>query len=124
MDDVLIVGAGGVGLTTLVWTLHKGGAGVTVAGPEPDRRASALAAGATDAVASVSEAEVNGYDAAIECVGRPELVQACQQTLKAEGRLVISGACVEPTAIEPITALLKELTIRYWVAYRLNEFKR
>ena len=37
-DDVLIVGAGGVGLTTLVWALQKGGARVTVADPDPRRR--------------------------------------------------------------------------------------
>jgi len=122
-DDVLIVGAGGVGLTTLVWTLRKGGARVTVADPDPTRRETALAAGATDVVASASEAEPGGYDAAIECVGRPELVQACQQVLRPQGRLVISGACAEPTAIEPVTALLKELTIRYSVAYRPNEFQ-
>jgi (R,R)-butanediol dehydrogenase / meso-butanediol dehydrogenase / diacetyl reductase len=36
---------------------------------------------------------------------------------------VISGACAEPTPIEPVTALLKELTIRYSVAYRPNEFR-
>ena len=122
-DDVLIVGAGGVGLTTLVWTLRKGGARVTVADPDPQRRKTALAAGATDVVASVSDAEPGGYDVAIECVGRPELIQACQLPLRAQGRLVISGACAEPTAIEPVTALLKELTIRYSVAYRPNEFQ-
>lgn len=122
-DDVLIVGAGGVGLTTLVWALRKGGARVTVADPDPKRRESALAAGATDVVAAVSDAQPGGYDVAIECVGRPELVQACQQPLRAEGRLVISGACSEPTTIEPITALLKELTIRYSVAYRPDEFR-
>lgn len=121
-DDVLIVGAGGVGLTTLVWTLRKGAARVTVADPDPKRREGALAVGATDVVASVSEAEAGGYDVAIECVGRPELVQACQQALRAQGRLVVSGACAEPTPIEPITALLKELTIRYSVAYRTDEF--
>jgi (R,R)-butanediol dehydrogenase / meso-butanediol dehydrogenase / diacetyl reductase len=122
-DDVLIVGAGGVGLTTLVWTLRKGGARVTVVDPDPGRRETALAAGATDVVAAVSDAEPGGYDVAIECVGRPELVQACQPPLRAQGRLVISGACAEPTVIEPVTALLKELTIRYSVAYRPIEFQ-
>jgi len=122
-DDVLIVGAGGVGLTTLAWTLRKGGARVTVADPDPDRRETALAVGATDVLAAVSEADSAGYDAAIECVGRPELVQTCQQALRPLGRLVISGACAEPTPIEPITALLKELTIRYSVAYRPDEFQ-
>ena len=122
-DDVLIVGAGGVGLTTLAWTLRKTGARVTVADPDPKRRETALAVGATDVLAAVSEAEAGGYDAAIECVGRPELVQACQPALRPQGRLVISGACAEPTPIEPVTALLKELTIRYSVAYRPDEFR-
>jgi (R,R)-butanediol dehydrogenase/meso-butanediol dehydrogenase/diacetyl reductase len=121
-DDVLIVGAGGVGLTTLTWALAKGGGRLTVADPDPDRRETALAMGATDVLTAVSEAETSSYDAAIECVGRPELVQACQPALRPQGRLVISGACAEPTSIEPITALLKELTIRYSVAYRPDEF--
>jgi len=38
-------------------------------------------------------------------------------------RIVISGACAEPTPIEPITALLKELTIHYSVCYTPNEFR-
>ena len=122
-DDVLIVGAGGVGLTTLIWALHKGGGRVTVADPDPRRRDSASAMGATDVLASVSEAEPGAYDAVIECVGRPELVQACQPALRPRGRLVVSGACAEPTAIEPITALLKELTVRYSVAYTIDEFR-
>lgn len=122
-DDVLIVGAGGVGLTTLVWTLKKGGARVTVADPDPGRRESARGTGATDVLDSASDAEAGAYDVVIECVGRPELVQACQPALRPRGRLVILGACSEPTPIEPITALLKELTIRYSVAYRPDEFR-
>jgi len=122
-DDVLIVGAGGVGLTTLVWARHRGAARVTVADPDPQRRDSATAMGATDVLASVAEAEPASYDAVIECVGRPELVAACQPVLRPLGRLVISGACAEPTTIEPITALLKELTVRYSVAYSIDEFR-
>ena len=121
-DDVLIVGAGGVGLTTLVWALRKGAARVTVADPDPQRRNSASSMGATDVVASVSEADHGAYDVVVECVGRPELVQACQPALRPRGRLVVSGACAEPTTIEPITALLKELTVRYSVAYSIDEF--
>jgi (R,R)-butanediol dehydrogenase / meso-butanediol dehydrogenase / diacetyl reductase len=95
-DQVLIVGAGGVGLTTLLWAVEKGAVRVTVADPDPRRRESASAMGATDVLASVA--------------------------LRPLGRLVISGACAEPTTIEPVTALLKELTIRYSVAYSLDEF--
>jgi (R,R)-butanediol dehydrogenase/meso-butanediol dehydrogenase/diacetyl reductase len=122
-DDVLIVGAGGVGLTTLVWALQKGAARVTVADPSAQRRATAAAMGAADVVASASDAEAGGYDAVIECVGRPELLQASQPALRPRGRIVISGACAEPTPIEPITALLRELTVRYAVAYTIDEFR-
>ena len=122
-DDVLIVGAGGVGLTTLVWALQKGSVSVTVADPDPQRRNTARAIGATDVLASVSEAEPQAYDAVVECVGRPELVKACQPALRPRGRVIVSGACAEPTSIEPITALLKEITIRYSVAYSTDEFQ-
>jgi (R,R)-butanediol dehydrogenase/meso-butanediol dehydrogenase/diacetyl reductase len=122
-DDVLIVGAGGVGLTTLVWALQKGMGRVTVADPDQHRREFALAMGASDVLASVSDADAAGYDVAMECVGRPELVQACQAALRPLGRLVVSGACAEPTPVEPVTALLKELTIRYSVCYRPDEFR-
>jgi len=43
--------------------------------------------------------------------------------VRPRGRIVISGACAEPTPIEPITALLKELTIHYSVCYTPNEFR-
>jgi (R,R)-butanediol dehydrogenase / meso-butanediol dehydrogenase / diacetyl reductase len=122
-DDVLIVGAGGVGLTTMAWALLQGGGRVTVADPDPRRRDSATSMGATDSLASVVEAEPGAYDVVVECVGRPELVQACQPALRPRGRLVISGACAEPTTIEPVTALLKELTVRYSVAYVPDEFR-
>ena len=122
-DDILIIGAGAVGLTTLLWGLQKGGVRITVADPDPKRRNSARGMGATDVIASVAEAEPGAYDVVVECVGRPELVQACQPALRPLGRLVVAGACAEPTPIEPVTALLKELTIRYSVAYSTGEFQ-
>lgn len=123
-DDVLIVGAGGVGLTTLAWALLRGGARVTVADPDSLRCRTAKAMGATDVLEAAADADAGSYDVVIECVGRPELPQACQSALRPRGRLVVSGACAEPTAIEPISALLKELTIRYSVAYTIDEFRR
>ena len=121
-DEVLIVGAGGVGLTTLMWAAQKGAIRITVADPDPQRRHAASAMGATDVLASVADADPGAYHAVIECVGRPELIQACQPALRPRGRLVVAGACAEPTTIEPLTALLKELTVRYSVAYSLREF--
>jgi len=121
-EDVLVIGAGGVGLTTTAWARAKGARRITVVDPDPQRRESATAMGATDAVASAEEAAPGAYDAAIECVGRPELLRASQAALRARGRVVISGACDQPMPIEPITALLKEITIRFSVCYRPDEF--
>ena len=69
-EEVVIVGAGGVGLTTLAWALPLGAHRVTVVDPDPRRGGSALAMGATDALASVAEADAGAYDAALECAGR------------------------------------------------------
>ncbi|RDH74551.1 alcohol dehydrogenase [Mycolicibacterium moriokaense] len=121
-DDVLIVGAGGVGLSTLAWVRHRAAARITVADPDPHRRATAAELGATDVLVSVSDVDPDSYDAAIECVGRPELLAQCQPALRPRGLIVVSGACAEPTPIEPITALLRELTVRYSVAYSIQEF--
>ena len=123
-EDVLVVGAGGVGLTTVGWAHGVGAMRVTAADPDPKRRESARSMGATDVVATVAEADIGGYDVALECVGRPELLQACQSAVRPRGRIVISGACAEPTPIEPVTALLKELTIRYSVCYTPDEFQQ
>jgi (R,R)-butanediol dehydrogenase / meso-butanediol dehydrogenase / diacetyl reductase len=122
-DEVLVVGAGGVGLTTIAWLSAKGAARITAADPDPQRQKVAGAMGATDVVGSAAECTSGAYDAAIECVGRPELLQACQATVRPLGRIVISGACAEAVPIEPVTALLKELTIAFSVCYRPDEFR-
>jgi 2-desacetyl-2-hydroxyethyl bacteriochlorophyllide A dehydrogenase len=122
-EHVLVVGAGGVGLTTIAWARAKGAERVTAADPDTQRRKLATVMGATDVLASASDAEADGYDVAIECVGRPELLQPCQSAVRRRGRIVISGACAEPIGIEPVTALLKEITIRFAVCYRPVEFR-
>ena len=122
-EDVLVVGAGGVGLTTIAWARAMGAERVTSVDPDPQRRELARTMGATDVLALVTDADPDGYDVALECVGRPELLQSCQSAVRPKGRIVISGACAEPTPIEPVTALLKELTIRFSVCYRPDEFR-
>ena len=122
-ENVLVVGAGGVGLTTIAWARAKGAERVTAADPDPQRRKVATVMGATDVLASASEADADEYDVAIECVGRAELLKPCQSAVRRRGRIVISGACAEPIGIEPVTALLKELTIRFSVCYQPDEFR-
>jgi len=122
-DEVLVIGAGGVGLTTVAWARARGAARVTACDPDAARRALAIAMGATDELASAADADGARYDAVVECVGRPELVEAGAAAARARGRIVVAGACVEPVRLEPIAALLKELTFRFSVCYRPSEFR-
>lgn len=121
-DHVLVVGAGGVGLTTTAWARQRGAERVTAVDPTGSRRSQALAMGATDVLASAADADPGGYHAVIECVGRPELVGAAAPAARPRGRIVIAGACEQPISIEPIGGLLRELTFRFSVAYRPAEF--
>jgi (R,R)-butanediol dehydrogenase/meso-butanediol dehydrogenase/diacetyl reductase len=121
-DHVLVVGAGGVGLTTAAWASALGAERVTVADPDASRRELARAVGATDVVSSLADADARAYDALVECVGKPALVEACAAAARPRGRIVISGACEQPFTVEPIAGLLGELTYRFSVAYRPSEF--
>lgn len=122
-DEVLVIGAGGVGLTTVAWARARGAGRVTAVDPDAPRRQMAESIGAHDVLRSVEDATREGYDCAIECVGRPELVVAAQGSVRARGRLVVAGACDQPIPVEPVSALLKELTIRFSVCYRPDEFR-
>jgi (R,R)-butanediol dehydrogenase / meso-butanediol dehydrogenase / diacetyl reductase len=122
-DHVLVVGAGGVGLTTVAWARALSAERVTVVDPDPARRAAALTVGATDELAAMTEVPERSFDALIECVGRPELVEACATAARPRGRIVISGACDTPFQVEPISGLLGELTYRFSVAYRPDDFR-
>jgi threonine dehydrogenase-like Zn-dependent dehydrogenase len=122
-DHVLVVGAGGVGLTTVAWAAARGAERITAIDPEPIRRGLAEKLGATDALTNAADAERDRYDVAVECVGKPDLLQACESAVRPLGRIVIAGACDAIMPLEPITGLLKELTVRFSVAYRPEEFQ-
>ena len=122
-DEVLVIGAGGVGLTTLAWARAKGAVRLTAADPDPARRDVAVTMGATDVLASAADAERDSYDVVIECVGSPELIELATTLARPCGRVVVSGACDQPVSVEPVSALLKELTLRFSLAYRPSEFQ-
>jgi (R,R)-butanediol dehydrogenase/meso-butanediol dehydrogenase/diacetyl reductase len=121
---VLVVGAGGVGLTVAAWARALGAQRITVADPVSMRRTLAETLGATDVLESAAEADVSGYDAVLECVGRPELFEVCLGAARARGHVVMAGACEQPVHWTPISALLKELTVRFSIAYLPQEFRR
>jgi (R,R)-butanediol dehydrogenase / meso-butanediol dehydrogenase / diacetyl reductase len=122
-DDVLVIGAGPVGLTTAWWARDLGARSVTVSDPVAPRRHAAPAFGATGTI-DPSAAGLGGpYDVVIECVGKPGLLGASADAARTKGRIVVAGVCAEPDPFVPLVALLKELTVRFAVYYRPDEFR-
>jgi (R,R)-butanediol dehydrogenase / meso-butanediol dehydrogenase / diacetyl reductase len=122
-DAVLVVGAGTVGLTSTTWARLRGAGRITVVDPNAARRAGAGSFGATDTLSSAAEAEPGGYDVAIECVGKPGLLDACIVAARPKGRIVVAGVCTEQDPFWSMAALMKELTIHFAVYYTPDEFR-
>ena len=121
-EDVLVVGAGTVGLTTTAWTRQRGAGRITVVDPVAARREKAEVFGATDSLREVGQATPNEYDVVVECVGLPGLLDACVAAIRPKGRIVVAGTCAEPDPFWSIAALLKEASIKFAVYYSPSEF--
>ncbi len=110
--DVLVAGAGTVGLLTLIALGRFAKAGrIVVAAKHPRQRSAATMAGATEvvrpehALKAVRRAEsavkltpergmdflLGGVDVAVECTGSKSGLDLCLRTTKAGGRVVVSG---------------------------------
>jgi (R,R)-butanediol dehydrogenase/meso-butanediol dehydrogenase/diacetyl reductase len=122
-DSVLVVGAGTVGLTSITWARQRGAATIAVADPNPERLDMAREFGATDTLTTALDAEQSRYDVAMECVGKPGLLDACIAAVRAKGRIVVAGVCAEQDPFWSMAALMKELTIRFAVYYTPEEFR-
>ncbi len=127
---VLITGAGPIGLAVALWARFLGARDVVVSEPASERRALALSLGAT-AVVQPGEnlgeqfADVAGGppDIVFECVGAPGLIQQCIDIAPRRGMLVPVGVCEQPDTILPFPALIKELSIRFAIAYTRADYE-
>jgi (R,R)-butanediol dehydrogenase/meso-butanediol dehydrogenase/diacetyl reductase len=122
-DDVLVVGAGPVGLAVTLWARHLGAREIAVSDPVEHRRRAAASFGATAAVdPSAGPDAAATYDVVFECVGVPGMIGPCIKAAKVHGRVVVVGVCTKPDPIVPVVALMKELTIHFVVYYRRQDF--
>ncbi|KAI9472222.1 MAG: chaperonin 10-like protein [Benjaminiella poitrasii] len=116
-DQVLVIGAGPIGLMTIALASLSGGV-VTVVEPNEMRRRKALGFGASyvhapGELSAVNGALGEGYDVVFECVGRPNTCADAVNFAKAGGNIVWIGvAKVEDrVSISPFDVYRKELTI-------------
>jgi (R,R)-butanediol dehydrogenase/meso-butanediol dehydrogenase/diacetyl reductase len=126
---VLIIGAGPVGLATMLWAKFLGARHVIVSEKAEVRRQMAAKFGATDAidpgeplVAQVQKITGKAPDVIFECVGVPGLLNTAMLEAPRGGRIVVAGVCQQPDTIMPLMGIVKELEIQFVLGYRPDDF--
>jgi len=120
-EDVLVSGAGPIGLMATAVVHHAGARFVVVSEPNPRRRELALRMGATVAVdprqRDLREVGrelglVEGYDVALEMSGSPAALRSAIASMAHGGGIAILGIPTEEIAIDVNEIVFKMLTLR------------
>jgi (R,R)-butanediol dehydrogenase/meso-butanediol dehydrogenase/diacetyl reductase len=121
-DRVLVIGGGNVGVAVAMWARRLGASEIVISDPAASRRETAATFGATGVHDPNEGPAPSGFDVVFECVGTPGLIQAAVDAAGVKGRVVVAGVCMAPDTIVPITAVMKEVQVRFAVYYRDEEF--
>lgn len=130
-ENVLVIGAGPIGLATALWARFLGARHVIVSERAPGRLETAAAFGATGGIDATKEDVSEAFlkqagrapDVIFECVGAPGLLQECIMRAPARSRIVVVGVCTEPDTLMPVMAVVKELRVDFALAYRKQDFQ-
>ena len=126
---VLVVGAGPVGLSVILWAKFLGARHVIVSEKADVRREMAARFGATDAIdpaqpmtPQVEKIAGVGPDVIFECVGAPGLINQTMMEAPRGARIVVAGVCQQPDTIMPLMGIVKELQLQFVLGYRPADF--
>ena len=126
---VLVIGAGPVGLSAMLWANVLGARHVIVSEKAENRRAMAENFGATDAVdpnqpltEQVQKIAGKGPDIIFECVGAPGLIGSTMMEAPRGTKIVVAGVCQQPDTIMPLMGIVKELNLQFVLGYRPADF--
>ncbi len=125
--NVLVVGAGPIGLAVVAFARFAGARGIAVSEIDPVRRARAETFGATallDPAGAALADMVTGAapEVIFECVGVPGLLQQCIALAPTRGRIVVVGVNRGEDTILPRTAIRKELALQFVLGYQHEDF--
>lgn len=126
---VLVIGAGPVGLATMLWASVLGARHVIISEKSETRRAMAAKFGATDTIdpdkplaEQVQRIAGAGPDIVFECVGAPGLLNTAMMEAPRGTRIVVAGVCQQPDTIMPLMGIVKELNLQFVLGYRPADF--
>jgi len=120
-EDVLITGAGPIGLMATAVVRHAGARFVVVSEPNPVRRALASRMGATVTVDPLTQdlgdvqrelGMVEGFDVALEMSGSPAAIRSTMDNMANGGSIAILGIPTQDISIDVNEIVFKLLTIR------------
>ena len=126
---VLVIGAGPVGLATMLWANFLGARHVIVSERAEVRQKMAARFGATDAIdpaqpltPQVEKIAGKAPDVIFECVGVPGLIGQAMAEAPRGCRIVVAGVCQQPDTILPLIGIVKELELQFVLGYRPADF--
>lgn len=129
-EHAVVMGAGPIGLMTLLWLKKDGIRHVTVSDPSPHRRTLATQLGADLVVDPRSENLADAVFAAagapapvvFECVGIEGTLEGAMELVARGGRVIVAGVCMKEDRIRPLVGINKQLTIQFVLGYTPQEF--
>lgn len=128
---VLVLGAGATGLAATFWAVRNGCENIAVVANSDRRKPIAEAMGArhflhagSDLAASAAETLGGMPDVVIECVGSSGIIGTGVECVAPRGTVVSSGMCFDPDTLPTGLATMKQVDIRFSMAYRMEDFRR
>jgi (R,R)-butanediol dehydrogenase/meso-butanediol dehydrogenase/diacetyl reductase len=129
-DDVLILGAGPIGLAVAFWARRLGARQVVVQDIARHQEERAMAMGASafvvdleDPVGAAERTLGGKADIVFECVGAPGLIAQAVGLARVKGTVLILGLCTRPDSFIPFAALSKELRLQTAAFFKRQEYE-
>ncbi len=129
-EHALVMGAGPIGLMTLLWLKKEGVRHVTVSDFAASRRALAERLGADlvvdpsamDVLEAVTAAAGEAPPVVFECVGVEGTLRQAMELVARGGRVVVVGVCMKEDTIFPMVGINKQLTMQFVLGYSPVEY--
>ncbi|MBA4180982.1 MAG: alcohol dehydrogenase [Anaerolinea sp.] len=129
-EHAVVMGAGPIGLMTLLWLKKEGVGHVTISDYAETRRALARKLGAdlvlnpADVVVAeeVAKAAGGAPPVVFECVGVEGTLRQAMELVARFGRVVVVGVCMKEDRIYPMVGINKQLTMQFVLGYSAAEY--